>query len=211
MGNAQYDYPAIRAWYIQQPERPSARETAERFGIKSHTTLFAKMQRDEWEVDRLKVIAEVRDKSIEILSQTVAAKMARLNDSMIDVVQAAVLKMGIDMEDRWETDPDSGTRVFVQARPVDARAISLLLDRVLKLNGVDDRKGGSAGPSLNIHEHLHLGADSLPTTPQGFGMARQLLERAEREGAGTERMGRSALPRAEDARPVEGAVAVTVG
>ena len=193
MSRTTYDYGPIKKAYLESIEEPSFRELAERFGVKSFSVIADRARKEGWAELREKVKAKTDEKVVERIGDSRAVRIEAIETSMLDVIEAAVLKMGMDLQDRFETDPESGERVFVPGIKVLPGDLAKLIDKFQVLRG--------APTSINRSEEasVALTGDLNDLPPE---LLRGLLALARAKGASGEHLGQSPLPRSERARPV---------
>lgn len=185
-----FDYDAMKHEYVTTDT--SLRALAERAGA-SFSAVAAYARRHGWDDSRSKYRILQEEKSLESFAERRAKKIADMEKDAFDVIHAAIIKMGIDMEDRWVTDPVSGERRFIPGQLITPEALTRLLDKYLVMTGnVTDRR---ANLGLNV-----------TSTTDGSGIPREVLrelrELAYARGSGGEPVGQSPLPRIAGAKPV---------
>lgn len=193
----QYDYPAMQHEYVTTDI--SLRELAQKFDVKSPSSVSAYARRHGWEERRAAFKATEDQAVAEAVAEQRARRIADMETDFFKTVHAAIIKMGLDLKDRWETDPETGERVFVRGHSVDPVGLTKLMDKFLVMTGNVTSREATVGLNVDV------GAE-LPRDVQ-----RELRRLALQQGAGQSPMGESPLPGGRAAKPVNGAVAVTVG
>lgn len=193
MSRTTYDYGPIKQAYLASIEEPSFRELAERFGVKSFSVIADRARKENWAQLREAVKAKADEKVVTTLGDKRAALLAQIETDMLEVIQSAVLKMGIDLTDRFEQDPVSGERVFIAGTRVSPSDLAKLIDKFQVLRGAPTAINRSEEASLALTGDLN----DLP--PE---LLRGLLALARAKGASGEHLGQSPLPRSERARKV---------
>jgi hypothetical protein len=152
-------------------------------------------RRNGWDEMRSKYRVLEEEKSLEASAAKRARKVAEIEEDAFDVINAAIIKMGMDMEDRWVTDDVTGERVFIQGMKITPEALTRLLDKYLVMTGnVTDRR---ASLGLNINAGDGTGSSGIPRE-----VLRELRELAVAKGAGERSMGQSPIPRIAGAKSV---------
>lgn len=185
-----HDYDSMRYRYITTDV--SIRTLAEENGA-SFSAVAAYSRRHGWDDARSKYRVLEQEKSIEAFADKRAKKIADMEADAFDVIHAAIIKMGMDLEDRWVTDPVSGERELIRGMTVTPEAMTRLLDKYLVMTGnVTDRRA-----------HLGVNVD-IPTGDGGIPreVLRELRDLAVSKGAGGQPVGQSPLPRLEGAKSV---------
>lgn len=183
-----YDWRVIRTEYIQS--ELSYRELAEKHGV-NHASVSRRGAQEGWQADREAFKKALAEDSVTVLAKKRAAKVDLIADDFLDAVHVAIQRLALDSVDRWEQDPVSGERVFVRARAVNARDISILMEKMLVLMG----KPGT----ITRDDSVTLTGDLAQLPPD---LARQLLRASAGVGAGVDATQGSPIPRIEGARPV---------
>jgi hypothetical protein len=126
-------------------------------------------------------------KTLEAVAERRARKLADIDSDMLEVIHASLLKLGMDLEDRWVADPDEpSNRVFVRGVVVTPADLTKLIDKVQLIKGQATSREEHLG--LNIH------ADASDLPPD---LLRDLARVARSKGAGAGPVGQSPLPLAE--------------
>lgn len=193
-----HDYPTIKHEFVVGDE--SIRELARKHDINAFSTIAERARNDDWAGARAQYRALQQSKTIEKSAERHAEKASQIRGDALEVVHAAILKMGADLEDRWVTDPETGLRVFVPGMKVTASDLAKLITQLQLLTG------GATARTENLDLGLTGDVGDLP--PE---LLRELLAISRAKGAGGEPVGQSPLPRIARAKPLVGAVAVTVG
>jgi hypothetical protein len=177
-----HDYSAMYDEYLTTDV--SLRQLAEKHGG-SFSAVAAYARRHGWDELRGKYRVMQQEKSLETFAAKRARKIADMEADAFDVIHAAILKMGMDLQDRWVTDPVSGERRLLPGMTVTPEALTRLLDKYLVMTGnVTDRRA-------NLGVSIDLPADEqLPRE-----LLRELRELALAKGAGQGSVGQPVLPR----------------
>ena len=187
-----YDYETIRFEYLTS--EISLNQLAEKNEI-TKSALVQYARRHGWDDARDKYRTLQDEKSIEAFASKRARKVAEMESDAFEVIHAAIIKMGIDMEDRFVTDPETGERVFIAGMKITPDSLTRLLDKYLVMTGnVTDRR---ASLGLNINAGGPGEASGIPRE-----VLRELRELAVSKGAGEGSMGQSPIPRLAGAKPV---------
>jgi len=184
-----HDYDSMRYAYITS--NTSLRQLADQHEVPiSSLTSFAR--RHGWDDQRDKFVVLQEEKSIEALADKRAKKVADIEMDTFDVIHAAVLKLGIDLDDRWVTDPATGERRFIPGQTMTPEGLTKLIDKYLVMTGnVTDRRA-NLGLNIDATEGSGLPKDVL----------RGLRDLAVSKGAGEGSMGQSPIPRIAGAKSV---------
>jgi hypothetical protein len=186
-----HDYDSMYHEYITTDV--SYRQLAERHGA-SFSAVSAYGRKHGWDEKRAQYKALENEKAIERLADKRAKKVAEIEAEAFDAIHMALLKFGISLEDRWETDPESGKRVFIPGQQVTPEGLTKLMDKYLVMTGnVTDRRA-----NLGLNVSVDGGAGSgIPRD-----VLRQLRDLAVTKGAGERSMGQSPIPRLAGAKQV---------
>ena len=185
-----HDYDAMRHEYLTTDV--SYRGLAEKYGA-AHSVIAVYGRRHGWDEARGKYRVMQEEKSLQTFADRRAKKIADMEADAFDVIHAAILKMGIDMEDRWITDEVTGERRFIQGMQITPEALTRLLDKYLVMTGnVTDRRA-----NLGLNVAVGSGDSGIPRE-----VLRELRDLAVAKGAGTRPMGQSPLPRIAGAKQV---------
>lgn len=169
---AKYDYELLEREYITSDI--SIRELCERHGIATWSTVAAQAKKREWNRKRQQFKDKAFEADIEVMAQKRAMKLQQTFEDAIDVIDAAFIQMGIDIQ---------AGRVIVT--PTD---VAKLIDKLQLLTG---------GPTSREEvSHLNLNATLTPE------QLRDIQAAARESGAGPRTVGQSALPVAAGARKV---------
>jgi len=186
-----HDYDTMRHEYLTTDV--SLRGLAEKNGA-SFSAVAAYARRHGWDDARAKCRILQEEKSLEAFADRRAKKVADMERDAFDVIHAAILKMGLDMEDRWVTDEATGERRFIQGMQITPEALTRLLDKYLVMTGnVTDRR---ASLGLNVA----VGSGEPTGIPRE--VLRELRDLAVTKGAGGKPVGQSPLPRITGAKQV---------
>ena len=185
----QYDYSAMRLEYVEHGT--SFRQIAEKFGVKSASTVSQYARRHGWEEQRERYLQIQAQRDIEVLAEKRAQKIEAIDSAFLDTLHASLLSMGINLEDRWVKNPDTGETVFVRGRPVDAMGITKLMDKYLILSGNVTSREAHVGINLDLNP------SDVPKD-----VLRELRDLAEEQGAGEGPVGQSPLPSISGAKQV---------
>ena len=188
--STKFDYDTMRHEYLTTDV--SLRALAEKNGA-SFGAVAAYARRHGWDDARAKFRVLQEEKSLEAFADRRAQKVADMERDAFEVIHAAILKMGLDMEDRWVTDEVTGERRFIQGMLITPEALTRLLDKYLVMTGnVTDRRA-----NLGLNVAVGAGESGIPRE-----VLRELRDLALTKGAGGKPMGQSPLPRIEGAKQV---------
>lgn len=194
----QYDYPAMQVEYVTTDI--SLRELAQKHGVKSPSSVSSYARRHGWDEKRAAFIATQDDAVAEAVAKQRAQKIADIERDFMKTIHAAVLKMGIDLEDRWVTDPETGKRVFRQGQTVTPEGLTKLIEKFMVMSG------GVSNREAHVGLNTSVSPDELPPD-----VLRRLRQLALQHGAGTQSSGRSPLPGGQRTDPQRAALAKPVG
>lgn len=184
----QTDYEPMRLEYIRTDV--SLRGLAEKHGVRSVSALTRIARVEGWDRQRADYRILENQRTIEALAEKRAQKIAQIDDDFLQVVHAAIMKMGLDMESRWETDADTGQRVFIRGQIITPSELTKVMDKYLAMTGrVTAREA-----------HLGLNIDATGDIPRD--VLRSLRQLALEQGAGQQPVGQSPLPRIEGPKQV---------
>lgn len=188
---AKYDYPALELEYIQGPDDLTPRKMAERDGA-PFSAYYDQYRKHEWARKRAEYRAEQQTKVIAAITDATAEKVAAIKRDAFEVIHAAILKMGLDLQDRTVLDYDHSTgkqyQRVIPGQTITANDVSKLIDKLLVLTG---------NPNT-INESRNLNADLTPQLPPD--VARLIAEVATERGSAAGGVGRATLPGARPAR-----------
>lgn len=183
MSGPKFDKQELELEYVTGGDDVSIRELARRH--EASFSYFAKLARDEgWEQKRKDYRTAAMEKTVAVLTDTLAVKVAQVKTDALEVIHAAILKMGLDLQDRKLSD---GT--VVPGQTITASDMSKLLDRLMPLIGQPN----------NINENRNLGLDLTEQLPPD--VARLLADVAGARGTQSGPVGRASLPGARATRP----------
>lgn len=185
----QYDYNAMRLEFVEHGT--SFRQLAEKYGVKSASTVSQYAGRHGWQDQRDRYLQIQEQRSVEVLAEKRAQKIEAIDSAFLDTLHASLLSLGINLEDRWVKNPDTGETIFVRGRPVDAQGITKLMDKYLILSGNVTSREAHVGINLNVNP------EDIPRD-----VLRELRDLAEEQGAGEGSVGQSPLPSISGARKV---------
>jgi len=186
-----HDYDTMKHEYLTTDV--SLRGLAEKHGA-SFSAVAAYARRHGWDDARARFRVLQEEKSLEVFADRRAKKIADMESDAFEVIHAAILKMGLDMEDRWVTDEVTGERRFIQGMQITPEALTRLLDKYLVMTGnVTDRR---ASLGLNVA----VGTGEPTGIPRE--VLRELRDLAVAKGAGGKPVGQSPLPRIAGAKQV---------
>lgn len=186
-----HDYDTMRHAYLTTDV--SLRALAKEHGA-SFAAVSAYARRHGWDDARAKYRVLQDEKSLEVFADRRARKIADMERDAFEVIHAAILKMGLDMEDRWVTDEVTGERRFIQGMQITPEALTRLLDKYLVMTGnVTDRRA-------NLGLSVDIGSGEASGIPRE--VLRELRDLAVSKGAGGKPMGQSPLPRITGAKQV---------
>jgi hypothetical protein len=182
MSSGKHDLSALELEYISGGDDLSIRELARRHDA-SFSSFASIARRESWEQKRKDYRSKQITKAVDELTTSVAVKVAKIKTEALDVIEMAIIKMGLDLQDRVLGD---GTVVpGMQVTPSD---MAKLLDRLMPLIGQPN----------NINENRNLGIDLTNDLPPD--VARLLADVAGERGTDTGTVGRASLPGARAAR-----------
>lgn len=186
-----YDYDTMRHAYLTTDV--SLRALAKEHGA-SYASVAAYARRHGWDDARAKYRVLQNEKSLEVFADRRANKIADMERDAFEVIHAAILKMGLDMEDRWVTDEVTGERRFIQGMQITPEALTRLLDKYLVMTGNVTERRANLGLNVDINSGEATG---IPRE-----VLRELRDLALSKGAGGKPMGQSPLPRIAGAKQV---------
>lgn len=182
MSGGKYVVAELELEYVSGGDDLSIRELARRH--QASFSYFAKIAQDnDWGGKRLAYRSKAMQKTVEALTDDLATKVVQVKQDALDVIHAAILKMGLDLQDRKLSD---GT--VVPGMLVTPSDMAKLLDRLLPLIGQPN----------NINENRNLGIELSPDLPPD--VARLLADVAAERGSNAGPVGRASLPGARTAR-----------
>jgi len=185
-----YDYDVLRHEYLTSDI--SLRALADKHGVPM-TSVRQYARNHGWDDLRAKYRVMQDERSLEAFADRRAKKIADMESDAFEVIHAAILKMGLDMEDRWVTDEVTGERRFIAGMQITPEALTRLLDKYLVMTGnVTDRRA-----HLGLNVDIPGGASGIPRE-----VLRELRDLAVSKGAGGQPMGQSPLPRIAGAKSV---------
>ena len=194
----QYDYPLMQLEYVTTDI--SLRELAIKHGVKSPSSVSAYARRHDWDGRRSAYKATEDDRVMEAVASKRAKKIVEMEEDFFTTVHGGILSLGLNMADRWETDPETGQRAFVRGQQISPEGLTKLIEKFLVMTGQVTERSAHLGLNVNI-----------PTEQLPRDVLRELHKLAISKGAGTGPVGQSPFPDASGAKSVNGAVAVTVG
>lgn len=172
MPRTKYDYDTLERLYITSDV--SIRALCEQNDVKNWSTVSVQARKRDWERKRALFKAKQFEHDIDELTRRRSMKLAQLQDDLIDVIQATILRMGANLAD--------------EKYHVTVMDLVKLIEKVNLLTG---------GPTSREEIHsLNVDVD-LPAE-----LLRELQAAARANGAGRGPVGQSALPLAEGARKV---------
>ena len=181
--SGRFDWEALELEYVTGGDDLSVRELARRHDASfSH---FAVQARNRgWEQKRRDYRARSLVVAEDEIMNKMAVRVAQVKSDALDVIHAAILKMGVDLHDRKLED---GTIIpAIQVLPGD---MAKLLDRLMPLIGQPN----------NISENRNLGIDLTADLPPDA--ARLIEELARERGTQPEPVGRRSLPGSQATGP----------
>lgn len=175
--SSKFDYEALEREYIEGPDDLTPRKMAERDGA-SFSAYYSQYRKRDWLTKRER-FREMRDQKVmKVVTDTISIKAAQIKSDALDVIHAAVMKMGLDLADRTLKD---GT--VVPGQTVTPGDLAKLIDKLMLLTG---------NPTT-INENRNLGID-LTDRDLPPDVARLLAEVAGERGTASRSVGRAALP-----------------
>lgn len=93
-----YDYISLKNQYVQGDV--SIRELCRQNDIPSWSTVAAKVKKEDWDGLRAEFRRQVQHRSIEALADKRASKVIEIENDLLEVVHAGILKMAEDMDAR---------------------------------------------------------------------------------------------------------------
>jgi hypothetical protein len=194
----QYDYPAMQHEYVTTDV--SLRELAAKHGVKSPTSVSNYARRHGWDEKRAAFRATEEEATMEAVATQRAQKIAEMERDFFTTVHGAIIKMGLDLEDRWETDPKTGQRIFVKGQSVTPEGLTKLIEKFMVMTG------GVSSREAHVGLDVAVGPDAIPPD-----ILRGLRQLAIEQGAGTATSGRSPLPGGQRSSSQRAAMARPVG
>jgi len=186
-----YDYETFRYEYITTDI--SLSELSDKHGV-TKSALIRYARRHGWDNAREKYLVVQEEKSLEHFADRRVKKIAAMESDAFEVIHAAIIKMGIDMEDRFVTDPETGERIFIAGMKITPDSLTRLLDKYLVMTGnVTDRRA-------NLGLNINTGPGEASGIPRE--VLRELRDLAVSKGAGEGSMGQSPIPRLAGAKQV---------
>jgi len=184
MSMTKYDYVALKQQYVTSDTNISIRELARVNDIASWSTVAQHARKQKWEAARKQYRAVMESKSLEYAAAHEGELIAKIRKDTLNVIHGAILKMGIDLQDRWVQDPgDPEHSLFIAGTRVRPDEIVRLIDKFLVMSGQVSDRTAQLGLTLNAN------AGDIP-----LDLARELAAAARAAGAGAGPVGRSPLP-----------------
>lgn len=171
-----YDKQALKREYMEGPDELTARVMAKRDGA-SISAYYAHYRNDDWQGARAEYRRQLQQKTIAAITGATAEKVARIKVLALDAIEAAIMKMALDLQDRTLAD---GT--VVPGQLVTPYDVSKLIEKLLVLTG---------NPS-QIQENRNLGINITDRLPPD--VARVIADIADERGPERRGMGRATLP-----------------
>jgi hypothetical protein len=172
---AKYDKQALKAEYIQGPDELTPRAMAKRDGA-AFSAYYVHFRNDNWAEGRADYRRQLQQKTIAAITGATAEKVARIKVLALDAIEAAIMKMALDLQDRKLTD---GT--IVPGQIVTPNDVSKLIDRLLVLTGNPN--------TIQENRNIGLSLDRLPPD-----VARVIADIADERGPERRGLGRATLP-----------------
>lgn len=176
MSSRKYDYAALEREFVQDPNDISVRALAEKHGI-PWSGLNVQANKGNWRQKREDFKRQAMSKAVERASTDLAEKITEIRRDALDAIHAAIIKMGLDMQDRQLQDGR-----FVPGQVITPSDVAKLIDKMLLLTG---------NPT-SIGEERHIGVNLPSELPPE--LARLIADTATERGADTGTVGRSPLP-----------------
>lgn len=183
--NSRHDYARIEQEYIQGDDSVSYRSLGAKHQL-SFSAIAVKGRKGEWERKRGEFRARMSERSIELSADKAALKISQIREDALTVIQAAIMKMGMDLRDRTIKDYD-----FVTHKQVERTipGITVTPADVTKLIASFQTMIGQASA---ITENRNLGITIPPELPPDI--LRAIADAATERGPERGPVGRAALP-----------------
>lgn len=137
MSRSKHDYPALRELFIQTDPSVSVRNFAAEHGI-PWSALNAQVVKGGWREEREAFHRRATEKAIEKAGDAYAKKITEIRMDALDMIHAAILKMGYDMQDhevtRTRTDGSTYTEL-IPGQTVTPDHFAKMVDKLLLLTG----------------------------------------------------------------------------
>jgi hypothetical protein len=133
-----YDYDALEKEFIQTDQSMSIRQFAKDHGITSWSALNVQANKRDWDQKRKDFHQRATEKAIAVAGDKMATKIMSIREDMLEVIHAATIKMGLDMQDRVITHTrENGTTwdEIIPGQSVTPDHLSKLIDKFLLLTG----------------------------------------------------------------------------
>lgn len=183
MRPGRFDWQEIEVQYVTGPDDLSIRELARQHeGAFSH--FATKAREGGWEQKRKDYRAKQLVATVDAITESLAVKVAKVKTDALDVIHAAILKMGSDLADRVLPD---GT--VIPGQVVTPGDMAKLLDRLMPL----------VGQPNNINENRNIGLQLAPDLDPE--LVRVIADVATERGSQSGAVGRAALPGARTTGP----------
>ena len=177
-----YDYQTIRREYTTGDS--SLRKLAEKHGLATISTLADIARKERWEEDRAEFREMEQRRVSEAVAEKRAMKVAEIESDILETIHAAVIQLAVSLQDRIVEDPTSGDKRFIPAQQVTPDGLTRLIDKFLVMSGQVTNREAHLGITVNA------GPNDIP-----HDVLRRLRRLAEEQGAATNPMGESPLPR----------------
>ncbi|HEX5016495.1 MAG TPA: hypothetical protein VFX15_02790 [Actinomycetes bacterium] len=196
--NSKYDWEALELEFVTGPEDQSVRSFAAANGIDSWSVVNDQANKREWKRKRAEHHADKRRKSIVAIEDATAEKIAKVKTDALDVIHAAILKMGLDLQDRVVLDYDHSTgkqyQRTIPGQTVTPADLAKLVDKLLVLTGSPSAIQENRNLGLNLNGG-DAGSGEVPPT-----ILELLASVAGERGSSSGDVGRATLPGASRAR-----------
>jgi hypothetical protein len=157
-----YDYISLKNQYVQGTM--SIRELCRINDIPTWSTVSARANREGWDGLRAEFQRQVESRSLETLAQKRANKVVEIENDLLEVVHAGILKMAEDMDAREPVmdgtsvlRDDEGNIVWRPLQRFGPNQLQTLVQQYLAITG----KPSTVTENRNLNANLH--ADMDPT------------------------------------------------
>ena len=155
-----YDYISLKNQYVQGTM--SIRELCRINEIPTWSTVSARANREGWDALRAEFQRQVEGKSLEVLATKRANKVALIENDLLEVVHAGILKMAEDMDAREPVmdgtavlRDDEGNIVWRPVQRFGPNQLQTLVNQYLAITG----KPTSIAENRNLNANLNAEMD----------------------------------------------------
>ncbi len=113
MSHSPNDYATIAQEFIQGDDSVSYRSLGAKHGI-SFSAVATRGRKEKWPEQREKFRAQVQDRSMTVAANKIAEKTVAIQETALTVIEAALMKMGMDLRDRKVKQYDFSKGVMVE-------------------------------------------------------------------------------------------------